>query len=89
VVILALCYVALVALVALLLWERREERRDHAKQIEALCQRIQAPQSATVLYEQERLPPAPAALAPDDDAAFHEARSLTREQMVAELERAE
>ncbi len=85
--IIALCF-ALTGLVALLLWERREERRDRAKQIEALCQRIQAPASATVLYEQERLPPSPAALAPDDDDAFHEARSLTREQMVAELERA-
>jgi hypothetical protein len=85
--ILALCF-ALTGLVALLLWERREERRDHARQIEALCQRIQAPASATVLYEQERLPPSPAALAPDDDKAFHESRGLTREQMVAELERA-
>jgi len=87
-VILAAINLATLAFVAYLIWDRGRERREHAQQIERLCQRIQAPQSATVMFEQERLPPSPQAISPDDDEAWHETRALTRDQMVAEMEAA-
>jgi len=84
--VLATINLATLALIAFLLWDRGRERREHAAQVERLCQRIQAPQSATVLYEQERLPPSPQAISPDDDDAWHERRSMSRDEMIAQME---
>lgn len=81
----AVCF-ALLLLVAFLLWDVRQQRREHAVQIERLCQRIQAPQSATALYEQERAAPDPPVVLPDDDEAWHQMHTPTREEMVAQLE---
>lgn len=71
-----------------MLWDRATERREQAQQVAELCQRIQAPASAIVMHEQAMLPPSPAAISPDDDDAWHEARGLTRDQMVAAMEAA-
>ena len=83
---LAVICVALLALMAFLLWDRRVERREHAAQIERLCQRIQAPQSAVALYEQDRAAPDPRPLLPDDDDAWHEAHTPSRDEMVRRME---
>lgn len=70
-----------------LLWDRRTERREHAEQIASLCQRLQAPEVAVMRHQLAEMPPSPPAVPFDDDAAYHEVQSATREDLAAALAR--
>lgn len=74
---------ALIALVAFLLWDRRVERREHTAEREMLHQRLQAPDIAVIQHQVASFPEQPQALPWDDDQAFH----ATREDMAEALKR--
>lgn len=66
-----------------LLWDRREERREWARERADLLQRIQAPEAAVFEHQTREMPVSPAPLPFDDDTAFH----ATREEMAEALRR--
>lgn len=72
---------ALIALVGVLLWDRRVERREQAAEREMLHQRLQAPEAAVMQHQLQSLPEQPPAIPWDDDDSFH----ATREQMAEAL----
>jgi hypothetical protein len=80
---LTLVCVVLVLLLAFEQWDRARERREHAEQIAALCQRIQAPQLAVTAHDamtrEMVIQPQPPAW--DDDAAHWR----SKEQMAEDL----
>lgn len=83
--------VALVAVVALLCFDRWQQRRHPDPAVveliglcDRLCQRLQAPQAAVIEHDEkvrERLPAeyAPPAVPPDDDEAFWASRDKLAE----------
>lgn len=63
------------ALIVLLVLERRLEREAHTAQLDRLLQRIQAPEYAIAEHAQQATPLwAPPAVAMDDDASHWEAK---------------
>jgi hypothetical protein len=78
---LTLICVVLVLLLAFEQWDRARERREHAEQIAALCQRIQAPALAVTAHDAATremvVQPQPPAW--DDDAAWHQTKDQLAE----------
>lgn len=74
VVALTLTNLALIALVAYLVRDRRLEREAAARQTADLLQRIQAPAAAVAEHSMRDVPPSPVPIPLDDDEAFHTSR---------------
>lgn len=79
---LAICAL-LVAYAAYLSWLQARLSGFHAKQVESLLQRIQAPETAVLTHQQVTSPPPPApdVLGMDDDTAFWQ----TKEDLAREM----
>lgn len=76
----------LVLLVGVLIIDRRDERDDHAGQLDRLLQRIQAPELAVAEHAQHAVAEwAPPAVPLDDDASHWEAKEDLA-QRLAEME---
>lgn len=79
---LTIIIVALLALVAGLIVERRREREYHGRQIDRLLQRIQAPEYAIAEHAQSASAEfAPPAVAMDDDTSHWEAKEQLAERL--------
>jgi hypothetical protein len=76
----AICFAQL-AVIVLLLWDRRSERREHAHQVAELCQRIQAPELAILAHQQEDDTPLPQPPGFDDDGAYWRSRDELAEAL--------
>lgn len=57
-------------LIAFMQWEHWSERREDARVIEALLQRIQAPAAAVAEYQARDILPSPSPLLYDDDESL-------------------
>lgn len=90
----AASFIAVTALAAFLLYERRAERRRVDPQLQALiklcdrlCQRLQAPHAAILEHDEQVREPrsdeyAPPAVPPDDDDAFWASRDKLAELLM-------
>jgi hypothetical protein len=76
----AICFAQL-AVIVLLLWDRRIERREHAAQVAVLCQRLQAPQLAIVAHDRDGVVAMPQPPAFDDD----EAHWMSKDELAEKL----
>lgn len=78
------------AVIAFLVWDRRRADPGTVELIalcDRLCQRLQAPQMATLEYHQAQVPTseeAPAAVHPDSDEDYWEARETLADRLMAE-----
>jgi hypothetical protein len=81
---LTIIVVALLALVAYQVLERRREREYHGRQVDRLLQRIQAPEIAIAEHAQDAVGEfAPPAVAMDDDGAHWEAKEQLADRLRA------
>lgn len=64
--------------------ELREERAEHRKQIDRMCQRIQAPEQAVIDHSVVQPLPSPPAVMHDDDQDFWGAR-MTKDELAVML----
>jgi hypothetical protein len=81
---LTIIVIALLAIVAYLIAERRREREYHGRQIDRLLQRIQAPALAIAEHAQTTAGEfAPPAVPMDDDASHWEAKEELAQRLTA------